>query len=300
MRAFVSIRSAAGQHELGHGDIIGRLRSAALHLDDPRISEAHAMVSVRGDALKLMALRGRVFEVDVEAGTAREANDITLRDGLDLGLGPDVILHVEEVFVPETVLAIEGPGVLRYPLQAVMSLYLLPIPRILPGFHGDAPAVIWGEGGSWRLRKQGARAEILEAGSSFALGDLTFSVVEMPTAQSGVGGTVYPDQPLRIVVSYDTAEIHAGERVTLLSGVQARILTELVAFDGPAPWDVLAGEVWGAGIDRVQLRARFDMAMLRLRKRLREGAVRDELVVSTGTGQVQLLLRAGDVVDARG
>ena len=45
---------------LGHGDVIGRLESAALHLSDPRISEAHAMVSLRGGALKLVALRGRL------------------------------------------------------------------------------------------------------------------------------------------------------------------------------------------------------------------------------------------------
>jgi len=31
--------------ELGHGDIIGRLWSAALSIPDPRVSEAHAMVS---------------------------------------------------------------------------------------------------------------------------------------------------------------------------------------------------------------------------------------------------------------
>ena len=37
--------------------------SAALHLDDPRVSEAHAMVSIRGSELKLLALRGR-FQID--------------------------------------------------------------------------------------------------------------------------------------------------------------------------------------------------------------------------------------------
>ena len=44
---------------LGPGDLIGRSPTAALHIDDPRISEAHSMVSLRGSQLKLLALRGR-------------------------------------------------------------------------------------------------------------------------------------------------------------------------------------------------------------------------------------------------
>ena len=59
MRAFVRLKDPDGVvHELSHGDIIGRVWSAALHLDDARISEAHAMVSLRGQELKLLALRG--------------------------------------------------------------------------------------------------------------------------------------------------------------------------------------------------------------------------------------------------
>lgn len=41
------------------GDILGRLPTAAVRLNDPRISEAHALVSLRGRTLRLLALRGR-------------------------------------------------------------------------------------------------------------------------------------------------------------------------------------------------------------------------------------------------
>ena len=60
MRAFVRFRLPEGNSvELGHGDLIGRLWSAALPIADARISEADAMVSLRGQELKLLALRGR-------------------------------------------------------------------------------------------------------------------------------------------------------------------------------------------------------------------------------------------------
>jgi len=60
MRAFVRLRCTDGSiAELTHGDLIGRLGTAALHFDDARISEAHAMISLRGQELKLLALRGR-------------------------------------------------------------------------------------------------------------------------------------------------------------------------------------------------------------------------------------------------
>ena len=58
MRPTVSLQLPDGSiHELGHGDLIGRLWTAALHLDDGRISEAHAMISLRGSELHLLALR---------------------------------------------------------------------------------------------------------------------------------------------------------------------------------------------------------------------------------------------------
>lgn len=294
MRAFASIRGPDDRlFELGHGDLIGRLRSAALSIDDPRVSEAHAIVSLRGDRLKLLALRGRLYE----AGATRA--EIDLRDGLEVGLGHGLALTVEEVFLPETVLAVEADGLPRQVLQSVSSIYLLPRPRIVPGFGGDADATIWGDGADWRASVRGGPARALEVGVPIDVGGLEVRVVEVALAQSGALGTLGAPLPIRLVVSYDTAEIHAGDRVLLLSGVAARLLSELVAFDGPTAWETLAAEVWGREVDRDQLRSRFDMAVLRLRKRLREAAIREELVATTGTGQVQLLLKQGDVVDAR-
>ena len=53
MHAFVRFQTADGeQHDVPHGGIVGRLGIAALRLGDARISEAHALVSLRGGALR--------------------------------------------------------------------------------------------------------------------------------------------------------------------------------------------------------------------------------------------------------
>ena len=54
MQPCVVFRGPDGQrHRVPHGGVIGRLSGAALVLRDPRVSEAHAMVSLRGGALHL-------------------------------------------------------------------------------------------------------------------------------------------------------------------------------------------------------------------------------------------------------
>ena len=55
--ARVVVELDGDRHVLGVGDLIGRLPSAALVVDDPRVSEAHAIVSLRRAALHLLALR---------------------------------------------------------------------------------------------------------------------------------------------------------------------------------------------------------------------------------------------------
>jgi|GEM_PF-4421477 len=68
MRAFVRFLLPDGSaRELSHGDVIGRLASAELPLDDERLSEAHAMVRlrVRSDRhghLELVLYEGDVVE----------------------------------------------------------------------------------------------------------------------------------------------------------------------------------------------------------------------------------------------
>ena len=117
MRAFVRIRTPDAQTVvLGPGDIIGRLATAALHLDDGRISEAHAMVSLRGRELKLLALRG-LFAV-----AGKPIDEIVLREGLAVELARGLEIYVEDVVLPTALLAIEGEGLPRQVLAGTSSL----------------------------------------------------------------------------------------------------------------------------------------------------------------------------------
>lgn len=59
LHASVRLLDPAGrEHDVVHGDVVGRLWTAALQLDDGRVSEAHAMVSLREGQLQLLPLRG--------------------------------------------------------------------------------------------------------------------------------------------------------------------------------------------------------------------------------------------------
>ena len=94
LRAFVTFRQRTGElRELVPGDLIGRIWTAALSIPDPLVSEAHAMVSLREGALKLLGLRGRL------AVGGRAVTEVTLSAGLKIGLSPRTELEVVEVEV---------------------------------------------------------------------------------------------------------------------------------------------------------------------------------------------------------
>ena len=101
MRALVTLRTADGrEHELGHGDLIGRLWSARLQLASPDISEAHALVSLRGGELHLLGLRG------LFAYKGKPCKDLVLAPGQVLALSREVTVEVVDVVLPEETLGI--------------------------------------------------------------------------------------------------------------------------------------------------------------------------------------------------
>ena len=305
MYAFVRFRLPDGSTStLSPGDFIGRLDHAALHLDDARVSEAHAMVSLRGRELKLLALRGR-FAID-----GSPVNSAVLRDGLVIEVARGLSLVVDEVQLPEQVLALEGDGLPRQVLSGAMSLFVKPKPSLQPRYRSDAAAHLWNTGEGWTLSvvdgELGGEAELaraLASGDSFVIDGVAFRVVAVEIAHAArkatrVEGAV--QSPLTIVASYDTVHLHRPDHAPLaLDGISARILSELVAFDGPVVWHVLAREIWRHEDDRGQLRRKWDVSLARLRRKLRAVGIRTDLIRAGGTGQIELLRYPGDRIDDR-
>lgn len=297
MRAFVRLSTPRGDCDLGAGDLIGRLPSAALCIDDPRVSEAHALVTLRRGELHLLSLRRMI------AVAGKPLSELRLAPGQRIELAEGVALGVEAVVAPQAVLALRGPGFGQRTLPGVASLAAGPPPSLVARFVPGAAAYVWLTGASCRLRQGGAPDRELAPGDRFTVGDHELEVCLLPLgtgahASTMQGGSVH--LPLRLVANYDTVEIHRAGRPTLvLGGLKARLMSELVIYGGPVAWETCARQLWPDGADTLDLRHRWDVALGRLRRQLREAGLRDDLVTADRAGQIQLVLREHDLVEDR-
>lgn len=282
---------------LGPGDIVGRMPSAALVLDDPRISEAHAMVSLRGAELQLLALRG-MFAVN-----GAPAKKVVLEAGQHIAFATGVAVDVLAVQLPATLAALEGDGLVKQVLSASNAVFSGPPPRVVPGAAVEAQAWIWSLGERWRLRVGTGPARDLHAGESFTLGDRRFVLGSVRVERASTDATVAEGrvgEPLTLVAGWDTFRIEAAGRPPLvIGGVSARLLSLLAEVETSLSWEGLAQELWPAESDRMALRRRLDVSLSRLRGRLRASGVRTDLVKASGSGHYELVRYPGDVVTDR-
>jgi hypothetical protein len=282
-------------HAVPHGGLIGRLQGAALVLPDPRVSEVHAMVSLRGGSLLLLTLRGR-FAVD-----GRTPSSLELAPGQRVQFAKDLGVDVVRVHLPDAVLALrlgDGPPLA---LSGVTSLVDHPEPRLVTGYKPDARAVFWSQDGAWRMRVRDGADQPLAEGP-VDVGALDLACVRMQLrgldrdATRQLGGVA---APLLLVNHYDSVQLHRdGQPPVTITGNAARIVGELVAFGGPVEWQTLAREIWG-DTDAHRLRRNLDQTLLRLRRKLEGGRIRPDLVRADGSGKVELVLGENDRVEDR-
>lgn len=296
MRAFVRFRTHTGSlHELVHGDLIGRLHTAALPLDDGRVSEAHAMVSLREGQLRLIALRG-MFALNGEPCT-----EIALEEGQRLLLARGLEIEVDDVVLPAWVLGLEGPGFARQTLPSVASLVADPSLRLVQGIVEGAAARFWSFGEGWRWQRGAEAPEPFCAGDQVLVQGLRLRGVEIPLAAAGQVATRRQggvQAPMKVVCQFETVHLQRdNEPPAVISGILARIVSELASFGGPVHWSVLAGQLWPRESDAEVVRSRLDVNLSRLRRRLRELQIRTDLVRTDGAGQVELLLYPHDTVE---
>jgi hypothetical protein len=296
MLASVTFRLPDGSLEVARpGDLIGRTWAAALRIDDPHVSEAHAMVSLRGEALWLLALRRR-FRVE---GTAQDA--VALRRGLPIELARGLVLTVEDLRLPDEVLGLEGPGLPLQALPGTCGLVFDPHPRLAPGPPRDAAAVFWATDDTWRVRVGTGPVHPLVPDDTFDVAGQAWRVRTVSLRSAGETLTrAGQNDSLHIVSTWDTVHLHRADgEVVVLVGQMARVLAELISVRQPLSWEDLARPHWPHIPDRDRLRRRWDGLLVRLRARLRAAEVRDDLVSSTRIGLVELVLRDGDTVEDR-
>ena len=256
------------------------------------------MISLRGEELKLLALRGR-FAVNNKPLSA-----LSLAAGQRISFTRDLILTVVEVILPDEVIALSVGGAPRVLLGATAIMAEPDGLSMVGSYREGAAALVWNRDDRWRIRIGSAPAEELRPGESHTINGQTVTAVALPLSRLGSDATRLAgaiNSPMRIVVQYDAAQIHReDEPVLVLAGISARILSELVAFGGPVAWAVLAGEIWPHIQARSRLRKQLDVSLTRLRKKLSQERIRKDLIKSDGTGKIALVLSGADTVEDHG
>lgn len=297
MRATVTFQTDDGAlHELSHGHLIGRLWSARLQLSRPDISEAHALVSLRGGDLHLLALRG-LFALN-----GKPLKDLILEEGQRIWLSREVSLQVVEVSLPDDTLGLEGDGLITQPLSGVSSLRLAPRPALTPGHHPGADAVFFMANDAWQVQTSGG-VQPLEPGWHIGEPGAQVRAVCLPLHKAGLQPTRAlgrVNAPLRIEAHFDQVYIHRDGQPTVgLTGHAARLITDLGQAGTALPWEALAEALWKDAPHRDLLRKRFDGMLSRTRRRLRQEGLSPDLLSTDGGGNVSLVLRPEDSFDDR-
>lgn len=280
---------------LGPGDLIGRMPTCAFVVDDPRISEAHAMVSLRGSELRLLALRGRL-SVDGKPRTEQ-----ALSKGTRVILAGFFGLEVDAVSLPDRVVSVvEDTGtIVPQPAHGVVSF----VGRELrAGFHAEAVAWLWDGPAGMVLRRVGEVDRVVALDERFEVGGLGFTVTWCERTALDASPTLDRgrfEAALRLVLLFDAVHVH-GEagRSAVLDGLSARAVCELHQIGSPVAWTELAALLWPE-VPRSQeatLRRRWDQVLIRMRQKLREASLRTDLLRSHG-GLVELMLGPRDVVE---
>ena len=283
--------------QISPGGLIGRAASAELRIANPEVSEAHALISLRGHQLHMLSLR-RWIILDGERCSA-----ITLKPGQRIFLSQTVVLEVEAVELPDHVFVLSCDD--REVCTLSESVYSLARGeggvKVVPEHIQGAEAYLWGNAEGFTLRVGAAAPVEVEAGTEWRLGEHRLRVTARPLGDGALStrSIGQNDPPLTIVARYDTVYIHTpGRAPAVLSGLLARIVSELVTIGKLVGWEAVAREIWGDESDRNVMRQNWDRNMRRLRAHLREGGVRADLVRPDGRGNVEIYLLPQDrVVD---
>lgn len=282
---------------LGPGAIIGRAFTAELQLNDGRISEAHAQVSLRGGELVLLALRGRV-RVD-----GRDVPRVTLVAGQRVELAREVSLEVVSVELPTRVLGVEAPELPTQVLSGVVSVCVEPRLHLVAGVVPEARALLFSDGLAWFVREGANAAVRLRAGDEVKIDGHALRFVDVARGLVDIPDTtpVAPGASLRLVCGDDVTHVWpaSAQEPVMLSGQSSQLMKVLLDEGKPLRWEALASRLWPRDEADEQVRHRLDVLLGKLRRRLDAGGVRRDLVTSHRNGCLELVMYPGDQAQAR-
>lgn len=266
------------------GGIVGRSTYATLHVDDPRVSEAHALLSLRGGRLRLLALRRR-FAVD-----GQTHDDLALIEGQLVELAPGLSLEVLALELPSHLAMIEGDGIPRQLLPDAAFIRTDP-PTLSASFLADADGVVWSSTDRLRLRLADGAESDLAPGLPFELAGRRLQIDLVPIDELREVATVpiHEAGSVQVAVDDERVTISLGERRVSFDGVPARFLSVLHRTGGALDWATLSSRVWTDEHDWGALRRRLDVTLARIRKRLRESGLSPTIVRSDGQGSFALV-----------
>lgn len=301
-QVIVRLASEAGARPvvLGPGALIGRHGLCALRIDDPRISEVHAVLRQRGRRMHMAAIGG-VLRVG-----GAPIRDLQLQPGLRVHLLPGVILEVLTVARPAEVLALQvGDLPPQELVDGCYSVLRSPLVDLVPGQLAGALVQVIDSGDSWRVLLPGGEAPVLRPGKTFQVRRVPIHALTLPTRSNRAWAAV-PGQwradPLALRFEAQSEVVHI-ERATrhdlALTGRSAELLRALHHAGGALSPAALAQALWPEAAARFVVapqtaRRRLARAVEELRTVLRSHGVRDDLVRDDGVGNVELYLLAQD------
>ncbi len=287
---YVSIRLPDGTDTLLRpGDRIGRHTRCELQLNDSRVSEMHAVVSVRGRGLTLLGLRGGL------AIDGRVVQDPFLEVGQSIEVAPGLPLEIRELHLPQECLAIAGPGLDPTVLTGTTSVFTATPPEVRTGFHPHADAMLYTDGERWFCEIDGHQQGPLVPGP-LHIGDWSgeLRLDAVPTAPLTMDRSPAPDS-LLIEAWVDQVRVFGGDVLKAhLNGKKAQLVYEVAAVGVPVSWEAVAHEIWSDVADRFLVRKRWDTTLGRTRRALSDASVRPDLLLTDGRGLVSLCLYPGD------
>lgn len=267
---------------------MGRLRGAAIRIQDPRVSEAHALITLRGAQFVMLALRGRLRLV---GGEARGRIDLQAGQRIELNEGVEVV--VDAVAISPTLLAILGLEPDPVPLLSPeISLVGDPL-HLVPHNHGDAVLRVWRSQAQWWIGPPAGAPAPLRVGHRQEVDGHELRWELVSTSLVSVDPTTLREfwPPLEVdVFGQHTELLLRGEgtphRLTGNLHSMVRWVATMARLGHAVHWLEVAKRIWRVN----HTRANWYRTLGRLKGKLRDLRLPENLV-ETKAGLVRLALR---------